>query len=59
MIFSDVQNQKNQFQIFLIVWSNLIFVIFFQMESDHLGYSSYSSSVVFVDCVGWLPPVNS
>jgi hypothetical protein len=28
------------------------------MESDHLGYSSYSISVLFTDCVGWLPPVN-
>jgi hypothetical protein len=54
MIFSDVQNQKNMFQIFLIVWCNLIFVIFL-MELDHLGYSSYSSSVLFMSCVGWLP----
>jgi hypothetical protein len=28
------------------------------MKSDHLGYSSYSSSVGFADYAGQLPPVN-
>jgi hypothetical protein len=51
-------NLTIQFHIFLNVWCNLFLVIFFQMESDHLGYSSYSISVLFADCVGWLPPVN-
>jgi hypothetical protein len=45
------------FHVFLIMWCNLIFMIFFPMESVHLGYSSYSSSVLFADCVEWLPPV--
>jgi hypothetical protein len=40
------------------MWSNLTFVFFFQMESDHLGYSSYSSSVVFTGCAGRLLHVN-
>jgi hypothetical protein len=28
------------------------------MESDHLEYPSYWSSVLFADCVERLPPVN-
>jgi hypothetical protein len=28
------------------------------MESDHLGYSSYSISVLFAGCAERLPPVN-
>jgi hypothetical protein len=28
------------------------------MESDHLGYSSYLSCVIFADCAERLPPVN-